>query len=185
MLLIETLKKALYNIKNGTYVKDAVSVFLEAYYDDYLDLFHGNQEDFPEELCIPLHDRESGVFDAIKNLINNGYDVNEGDFNPLMTAVSHADASMTSFLIANGAKADYWPNMEEVPEPLRENWYLEEIDIAYMNQNWEHSERYVNALLETTRVLLEEGKTGSFFGLCLRADTAKKEISLGEPELRY
>ncbi len=40
---------------------------------------------------------------------------------------------MTEFLIWNGANANYWPDMDEEPEYMRDNYYLEDIDIAYIN----------------------------------------------------
>lgn len=76
------------------------------------------------------------------------------------------------------------PYPEELTLPLeaRESGVYE---VAYMDMHWPRSERYVNALLQTTRVLLQEGNTGSFFGLCLAADAEKREISLSGPNYLY
>ena len=93
---------------------------------------------------------------------------------------------MTSFLIRNGADANKWPDMEELPGIPTENYYLVDIDIQYLNECWPRTERYIKALLETARVLLEEGETGSFNGLShFTADAEKRLITIGEYKREY
>lgn len=161
--------------------------FLCVYYDDYIDVLNESEDaPYPKELTLPLKDRESGIYDAVTWLVEQGYNVNRGDcFNPLMMAVGHADAPMTSFLLQHGADANYWPEMDKSSEPLHDNYYLEDIDIAYLNETWPKSERYIDALLQTAKVLLQEGNTGSFFGICLVADAEKREIILSDCHYKY
>lgn len=63
------------------------------------------------------------------------HDTGNGCFNALMLAVGHADEAMTAFLLANGANPHTWPNMDELPEELRINYYLEDIDVHYMDES--------------------------------------------------
>ena len=174
-------------IKKQETKDEVVYKILCAYYDAYIEK-NANEESnlFPEELLLPLEQRTSGIVEVMEWLVKEGFDLNEGEgFNPLMMAVGHADAAMTSFLIQNGADANYWPDMEEIPESYRDNYYLEDIDIAYYNESWELTENYVMALLNTAKVLLEKGKTGSFYGLCLSADAEKREIQLRGAQYKY
>lgn len=181
------LKSSIDKIRKKELTSEVVYSFLCSYYDEYIEgLDESEDAPYPEELVLPLETRESGVYEAMSWLVDQKYNLDEGEcFNPLMMAVSHADAPMTEFLIRNGANANYWPDMDEEPEYMRDNYYLEDIDIAYMDMHWPRSERYVNALLQTARVLLQEGNTGSFFGLCLAADAEKREISLSGPNYLY
>ncbi len=185
----ELLKEKIDNIKKNPCEYEVVYEFLCVYYDDFIWKVGNSGEektDYPVELTLELEDRVSGVYEAMVWLVEQGFDLNEGDcFNPLMMAVGSADAPMTRFLILNGADANYWPEMEETPEQFRSNYYLEDIDIAYFNEDPPADKVYVDALLKTTRVLLEDGKTGSFGGLCLLADAEKREISLGSPQYKY
>lgn len=181
----EILKETLDKIKNKEITSEVVNAFLCVYYDDYIDGLNKREEaSYPEELLLPLEERTSGVYEAMRLLVEQRYDLNEGEeFNPLMITVGNADASMTEFLIKNGADANYWPYMDEEPEYMRDNYYLEDIDTACMAMDWPESERYVYALAQTARVLLEEGNTGSFSGICLKADAEKRQISL--PGINY
>ena len=185
--MITILKEKLDSINNNKNLKTPVYSFLCTYYDEYIDEMDPSENaPFPEELTKPIEDRESGIAEAMKLLVENHYNLDEGDcFNPLMMAVGHADAPMTEFLIANGADAHYWPDMDEPIEKYSGNYYLEDIDIAYFNERWPIDDRYINALLQTAKVLLRDGHTDSFFGLCLNADAEKREITLSAVEWKY
>lgn len=185
----EMLEKELNTIKRGERHQEVFLHFLEFYYDIYIQStlpgglsYEVEECSYPEELTLPLEKRASGISNAVKWLIANGYDPNEGDcFNPLMMAVWYEDAFMTEFLIANGADAHRWPDMLE-SEP---NIYIDHLDIAYFHKAWPLDDRFMHALLETAKVLLRDGKVGSFFGTCLEADAEKRTITFLPPKFRY
>ena len=183
----EIIAEKLRQIQKMEIVKEAVYEFLCAYYDIYIaGLEDPDHPEYPEELILPLNERSSGVCEAMCWLVDNRFDLNEGDcFNPLMMAVTFADAPMTEFLIGHGADANYWPDMDELPGIPITNYYLADIDIAYLNDDLPHERRYVQALLRTATVLLRDGKTGSFRGLCLTADAENREVTLSGPHWKY
>lgn len=191
----EILEEKIREIKKNEIDKEVILQFLCAYYDDYINGWAENdyiysdedeEEEFPEELTMPLDERISGVFEAITWLTEQGYDLNEGEDDcPLMMTVGYADAPMTQFLIQHGADPTKWPFMEETPEKMRSNYYLDDIDIAYFDEHWPRTERYVQALLQTAKVLTVDGKLGGYGGLCLLIDEEKREITLGSPKWKY
>ncbi len=181
----EKLQTCINQIKAGRIEKEVVYTFLRTYYNCIEDMNAAEDAPYPEELTKPLRERKSGVYEAMCWLAQEKYDMNEGDDTPLLETVAYADAPMTEFLIQNGADANYWPDKDENPEVPKFNYYLEDIDIAYYNENWPLSDRYISALLETAKVLLTQGDTGSFLGLCLSADAEKREITIGGPKYLY
>lgn len=181
----EKLQTCINKIKAGKIEKEVVHTFLRTYYDCIEDMNPAEDAPYPEKLTKPLRERKFGIYEAMSWLAQEKYNMNEGDDTPLMETVGYADAPMTEFLIQNGANANYWPDMDEIPGIPRSNYYLEDIDIAYFEESWPLSERYINALLETAKVLLSQGNTGSFWGLCLSADAEKREITIGPPKYRY
>lgn len=131
-----------------------------AYYDEYIDgcldndYFCDDEEDFPEELTKPLAERTSGVYEAITWLVENGYDFDEGESDcPLMMSVGYADAPMTQFLIQHGANLTKCPFIDERVEITQSNYYLDDIEYAYYDRRWQRTERYIQALLQTKKVL--------------------------------
>lgn len=105
--------------------------------------------------------------------------------NPLMMAVGWSDAPMTKYLIEHGADANYWPGMDEEPEFMRDNYYLEDIDVAFLHGEYNHDKSNVDALLQTAIVLMRDGKTGGFSGFCLVADPEKREVSVEPAKYKY
>ena len=145
------LKSVMSKILNGNIRSAHIYELVDTYYqcviykiDEYDDDEEPTDASYPEELLYQLPERQSGIFEAMSMLISQGYDVNESDgcFNALMLAVGHADEAMTAFLIANGANPHTWPNMDELPEEQRMNYYLEDIDVHYMDACFDHDEPY-------------------------------------------
>ena len=141
---------------------------------------------YPEELLKPLSERDSGIAEALSVLIDRGYDVHESDgcFNALMLAVGSADESMTAFLRANGADPLTWPDMDELPEEWRQNFYLEDIDIHYMDACYDHDEDYKAALLRTAQTFVKMSGLKKFCGLCLLL-MEDGSVSLEPPKKKY
>ncbi len=182
------IQNCINKIKTGEIRKEAAVIeLLDAYYRNCIDTTE-NDDSYPEELTIPLEERGFGIYEALLWLANKQYDFNveyEGE-SALMIAVGYADAPMTSFLIQNGADANKWPDMDELPGIPKNNYYLEDIDIQYLNETWPRTETYIKALLETAKVLLKEGGTGSFRGVShFTADEEKHLITLGEYKCEY
>ncbi len=176
-------------IQTGEICEDAAVIeLLDAYYQNCIGSMDDDDDSYPEEFTIPLKDRHYGIYEALLWLANEHFDFNseyEGE-SALMMAVECADAPMTSFLIQNGADANKWPDMEELPDIPKSNYYLEDIDIKYLNECWPRTERYIKALLETARVLLDEGKTGSFKGVShFSADAERRIITIAEYLCKY
>ncbi len=185
----EILEREINAIKRGERDQEVIVHFLEEYYEHYIQStlpgglsYEVEDCPYPEELSLPLEKRKSGICDAVNWLIEAGYDPNEGAcFNPLMMAVWYEDAFMTEFLISNGADAHRWPDMLE-SEP---NIYIDHLDIAYFDKAWPLDDRFMQALLETAKVLLRDGKVGSFSGMCLKADAENRTITFSPPRFLY
>ncbi len=188
-MMDRTIQNCIAQIKAGEICKEAAAIsLLYTYYRECIDTSDNRNAPYPEELTIPLKERDYGICEALSWLVMEKYDFNteyEGD-SPLMISVGYADEPMTSFLIQNGADANKWPNMGEFPEIPEENFYLVDIDIQYLNECWPRTERYIKALLETAKVLLKEGETGSFNGITsFTADAEKHSISLAGYRCEY
>ncbi len=180
----EKICECLQNIRKKEITKEAVNYVLNTYYRLWMEIIE--TDEFPDEFTTPLIERESGIYEAVKWLSDNGFDMNEGqDDTPLMISVGYADAPMTEFLLKNGADANRWAGKDETPEDMRGNYYLEDIDIAYYNEELSRQDNYVQALLQTTRVLVELGNIGDFNGICLNVDINTREISLSDAKYKY
>ena len=143
---------------------------------------------FSEELKQPVEDRVSGIIVALTQLINAGHDVNESDggFNAMMLAVGHGDAPMVQFLIEHGADVDTWPVMGEEPEWMRQNYYLEDIDIHFMDECLADDKdlEYMKVLHQTALVLSDVGHLGPYSGHCLTIDQ-DGNVFLLPPRMKY
>ena len=110
----------------------------------------------------------------MKRLLDAGCDVDatDGGFNALMLAVSAGDAPMVQFLIKHGADANKWPDMGEVPSSGEGNYYLDDIDIHFMNECFANEKDvvYLKALHRTALVLTEEARLGPYRGHNLTID---------------
>ena len=180
-------------ILNGNIRSAHIYELVDTYYqcviykiDEYDDDEEPKDTAYPEELLCQLPERQSGIFEAISMLIDQGYDVHESDgyFNALMLAVGYADEAMTAFLLANGANPHTWPNMDELPEELRMNYYLEDIDVHYMDACFDHDEPYKTALLCTAQTFVKMSGLKNIGGLCLLVDETGN-VSLEPPKKKY
>jgi len=170
------LMRTIHNIEKGVIQSAHIYELVDTYYQSVIykiDEYDENDEpedtSYPEELLKPLSERDSGIAEALSVLIKQGYDVHESDgsFNALMLAVGSADEPMTAFLLANGADPHTWPDMDELPEEWRQNYYLEDIDIHYMDACYDHDEDYKAALVRTTQTFVKMSGLKKFGGLCL------------------
>ncbi len=163
-----------------TYYQQVVYISPEA--DDIAD------GSFSEELKQSVEDRASGIMLALMQLINAGHDVNgtNGCFNAMMLAVGYGDAPMVQFLIENGADVNTWPDMEELSEGMPDNYYLEDIDIHFMDECLANDKdlEYMEALYKTALVLSKVGHLGPFSGYCLTIDQ-DGNVSLSPPRMKY
>ena len=154
--------------------------------DEYDEDDEPGDTSYPEELLRPLSERDSGIAEALSVLIDQGYAVHESDgcFNALMLAVGSADEPMTAFLLANGADPHTWPDMDELPEEWRQNYYLEDIDIHYMDACYDHDEDYKTALVRTAQTFVKMSGLKKFGGLCLLLK-GDGTVSLEPPQKKY
>ncbi len=176
---LETIMR---NIENGKLKTACVLELVDTYYQsviwksDEMDnkTFDCDREPFPVEFSVPVEERDSGIGVALMQLIDKGQDVDvsEGGFNALMLAVGEGDALMVRFLIQHGADADSWPEMDE--DPSASNFYLDDIDIHYMNESFanDKDQEYMEALHRTALVLAEDAHLGPYVGHCLTIDKA-------------
>ena len=187
------LLHVLHDIETGEISSAHIYELVDTYYqcviykiDEYDEEDESEDISYPEELLKPLSERESGISEALSILINQGYDVHESDgcFNALMLAVGSADEPMTAFLLANGANPRTWPNMDELPEEWRQNFYLEDIDIHYMDACFDHDEDYKAALLRTAQTFVKMSGLKKYGGLCLLL-TEDGTVSLEPPKKKY
>lgn len=170
------LRQVLHDIEIGKINSAHIYELVDTYYqcviyeiDEYDENDEPEDASYPEELLKPLSERDSGIAEALSALIRQGYDVHESDgcFNALMLAVGSADEPMTAFLLANGASPHTWPDMNELPEEWRQNYYLEDIDIHYMDACFDHDEDYKAALFRTAQTFVKMSGLEKFGGLCL------------------
>ena len=187
------LMRTIHNIEKGVIQSAHIYELVDTYYQSVIykiDEYDENDEpedtSYPEELLKPLSERDSGIAEALSVLIKQGYDVHESDgsFNALMLAVGSADEPMTAFLLANGADPHTWPDMDELPEEWRQNYYLEDIDIHYMDACYDHDEDYKTALVRTAQTFVKMSGLKKFGGLCL---LLKEDgtVSLEPPKKKY
>ena len=179
------IEKTLKRIAGGEIKTACVYSLIDTYYMYIVGDIEAEDSDldppFPEELLQPIEDRESGIGSALKILLDEGHNVNDSDddFNALMLAVGSGDAPMVRFLIQHGADANSWPNMEE-SLPGEGNYYLDEIDINYMNECFANDKDidYLKALSQTAFVLVEDAHLGPYSGFSLKIDE-NGTVSLG------
>ncbi len=143
---------------------------------------------FPDEFLHPVEDRKSGIGAALKRLLDLEYDVDvpQGGFNALMLAVGEGDAPMAHFLIQHGADANSWPEMGEEPSLGEGNYYLDDIDIHFMNECFanDRDEDYLRALHRTALVLVEDANLGPYSGYSLKIDE-EGQVSLGPAKVKF
>ncbi len=178
------LLSMLNRVESGELKTACIHKLLETYYqcvigkiDEYDDL--DDLEDdapFPPEFLMPVEERSSGIGIALTQLLGLGHDVNnsDGSFNALMNAVGCGDAPMVHFLLQHGADANSWPDMDEENIRLYGNYYLDDIDIHYMDESFANDKdiEYMKALYRTALVLVEDAHLGPFHGHCLKIDEA-------------
>ena len=186
------LKAEIRDIERGEDASACVYHLIDLYYQCVIGIMHDDIGDgspsFPEELLLPVEERNSGIGDALVRLINTGHDIDEADdyFNALMLAVGAGDAPMTHFLIKHGADAKAWPGMDEDLPFENENFYLEDIDIHCMDEYFEKDTDIdcLKALYRTAVVLVEDAHLGPYCGHCMKIDE-NGEVSFEPPKLRY
>ena len=177
------LKAVLNRIESGELKTACVYHLLDTYYqcvigkideiddlDDLVDL--DDNSPFPAEFFQSVESRSSGIGIALSHLLESGHDIDsaDGGFNALMIAVGCGDAPMVRFLIEHGADANTWPEMEE--DPPTGNYYLDDIDIHFMDESFANDKdlEYMKALHRTALVLVEDAHLGPYHGHCLTID---------------
>ena len=184
------LLQVLRDIETGKINSAHIYELIDTYYQCVIYKNDGYEESkdtsYPEELLKPLSERDSGIAEVLSALIKQGFDVHESDgcFNALMLAVGSADEPMTAFLLANGADPHTWPDMDELPEERRQNYYLEDIDIHYMDACYDHDKDYKAALVRTAQTFVKMSGLKKFGGLCLLL-TEDGTVSLEPPKKKY
>ena len=171
------LEKIIKEIQTKQINKNQLIYLLDNYYqcviyniDELTDdeIYEKDDEFFPEELTLPLENRKSGILEALNLVLNINPNVNEntGSENALMVAVGNSDSFIVEYLIAKGANPLKWPNLEEDET----NYYLDDLDIHYMNYSFENrkDEIYEKALFNTAKSLVSKGNLSDYQGYCLR-----------------
>ncbi|MBR5595863.1 MAG: hypothetical protein IKW30_00455 [Lachnospiraceae bacterium] len=141
-----------------------------------------------EEIFIPLEERKSGVFEALEYLVPRERNINnESAITALELAVGHIDYYMAEYLIAHGANPNFWEEREEeLKEPgPHNNWYLEDLDVAVINDLEIEHEVVYEHVLKLIKLLTEAGELESFSGLCLAYDSETGEIELHKLRMKY
>lgn len=103
-----------------------------------------------------------------------------------MLAVGSGDAPMVHFLIKHGADANSWPNKGEEPALGEGNYYLDEIDIHFMNECFVNDKdiNYLKALHRTALVLVEAAHLGPYSGYSLKI-SEDGIVSLGPAQVLF
>ncbi len=194
-ILSEELNKIMSSVGNVAGIYTLIDSYYQLYImnsDQYQDLV---DEALPEatwpeneELLLPVEMRPSGIGSALQFLLTKGFCVDEpdGGFNALMLAVGMGDYYMTQYLLEQGADPNSWPDMDELPIEFRRNYYLEDIDIHYMDEcdANDGDENCKAALIKTAEVLVKTGKLSAFCGICLLIKE-NGEISFDRPHMKY
>lgn len=149
------------------------------------------EDDWPinEEVLLDVALRPSGIETAIQALFSFGNDINGsgGHFNALMLAVGYADYYMTRYLLDHGADPHIWPDTGDPPEWIEQNYYLESLDIAYMNWRFEggnDESGFIDAVVHTAELLASQGGLRDFEGICLKVDH-QGSVSFSGPHYRF
>jgi len=147
--------------------------------------------DWPEndEVLLEVEKRPSGICLAINELLDTGHDMNGsiGGWNALMLAVGYADNYMTRYLLDHGADPHIWPDAGGLPEWIEQNYYLESLDIAYMNCRFESGSvesGFIDAVVHTAELLAEQGGLRDFGGICLKVDH-QGGVSFSGPHYKF
>lgn len=189
------IEGVLNRIKEGKIKTACIYELIDTYYQnvvwriDEIDGFDNLPENppFPEEFFQSVDTRVTGIGEAIEQLLKAGYDIDEPEygFNALMLAVGEGDAPMVRYLISHGADANTWPGIEG-RLPFERNYYLDDIDIHYMDKCFDRNcdPNYVKAFYHTALVLAEDAHLGPYYGFCLEINESGK-VSLDPPRLKY
>lgn len=174
--MINKLEKILKKIQTKQINKNQLIYLLDNYYqcviykiDELTDeeIYEKEDESFPEELVLPLENRKSGILEALNLVLQMNPNVNENtdSENALMIAVGNADSFIVEYLLEKGANPLKWPN----PEEDETNYYLNDLDIHYMNYSFENrkDEIYEKALFNTANSLVSKGNLPDYQGYCL------------------
>ena len=189
------LEAFMQSVERGDTPSASVYHLLDTYYqcvigkideiaDDDIDC---EDEPFPEEFLQAVEDRSSGIGIALTQLLDAGFDIDgsDGYFNALMLAVGGGDALMVHFLLEHGADASSWPDMEN-SLPGEGNYYLDDIDIHFMNESFANDKdvEYMKALHRTALVLVEDAHLGPYSGYCLKIDD-NGNVSLSPAKVKF
>ena len=186
------LEAFLRDVEDRKAASAAVFELIDIYYQQVVYASPESDDDtedapFSEELKQPFEDRSSGIIVVLTRLLDSGHDANESDggFNAMMLAVGNGDAPMAHYLLERGADINTWPDMDEEPERMRQNYYLEDIDIHFMGECLANDKDldYMKALHQTALVLAKVGRLGPYAGHCLKID-ADGNVSLEPPQVR-
>ena len=170
-----------------------VCELIETYYQNvvYADIDLDDDCDetlFSAEFLLPPEERASGIGAALIQLLDRGNDIDRprDGSNALMHAVGSGDAPMTHFLLLRGADPNSWPEMSEEPELGFGNWYLDEIDICYLNESICNDKNidYLKGLYNTVLVLADEGHLGPYYGHCLVIEENGR-VSIEAPRFKF
>lgn len=161
-----------YNLQGVTVISAAFDE--DDYGDEYLD-----------ELLTPLEAREPPILDCLDWFFQNGANANAGKENfPLMLCVGIADPYITDYLIEHGA--DPFQEVFENEPDGRDNWYMEDLDIAcfYIYDKTVGNERFNQAILQTAAVLARHGVTSGSYS-SIKINQGEREITVNELKLKY
>ena len=177
------LETVIRKIESGELTEACIYELLDTYYQlviwksdnsDCEDDLQDAETPFPEDFLLPVDDRSSGIGAALTQLLAAGHDVDgtDGYSNALMIAVGNGDAPMVHFLLQHGANAESWPMMDDDLTGHNSNYYLEDIDINFMNECYanDRDPDYLQALYRTALVLVEDAHLGPYSGYCLKID---------------
>lgn len=160
--------------------------YLERYYSDIYEN-RPEEEETAEILTLPLQERADGVFEALSWLFAHGADPNTGEeWRPLMSSVSNMDASVTEYLIQNGADPNY-DDGEEIAEGVpfgSGNWYIDELDIFFFHGLYHASQSVFEAAINTVAVLAAHGVTANG-KYCITIDPANRTVKVDPPQMKY
>ena len=175
--------------------EESFSLLIDHYYKEYGFEKWSDEDDieelwpFIDEQTSPVEERSSGICEAINELLDAGYSIDDeyNLMNALMCAVGNADPHMTEYLIRKGADPTKWAGYDETESREEEsNWYLEDTDLAFFDEliNNEPDINLLQALADTVHVLVDCGGLKDYRGRCIDVDE-KGKIDIHLAEMKF
>ena len=173
--------------------KSVLYQFLETYYqlvvyppiaeDDWTD----DEEEFAEELLLPLAQREHSIAEQMQWLLEHGADTNAGgDYPPLISAVAYLDYAMTEWLLEHGANPHFDLDEDgDIPYGCG-NYYIDDLDVKALHYSFETNAKkeIFDLILKMATLFAKHGVT-DVHTHCISIDAKTRTVTLTQARVKF